>query len=87
MTVTFAKTIRPYFTPCYRAHMIHFASVDLWNRVTVVAHWQKIWDRVSIPAGTPGSMPAPGCGEGVWDDITRAQFLADFQAWKDNGFS
>jgi hypothetical protein len=37
------------------------------------------------------SMPPAGgepgaCPEGGWDEITRAQFLTDFQSWKDGAF-
>jgi len=30
-----------------------------------------------------GSMPRPGCPEGVWDSAKQQQFLKDFQAWKE----
>jgi hypothetical protein len=83
---TFNDTIKPYFTACYRAHMLDVGVFDLWSKAEVQANWQDIFDRVSIPAGQPGSMPKAGCPEGVWDDKTRAQFLTDFQDWKTGGF-
>jgi len=86
MAVTFADTIKPYFTPCYRAHMLAQGAFDLWELNDVKSNWQDIFDRCNIPAGSPGSMPAPGCPEGVWDKPTRAQFLKDFQDWKNAGF-
>jgi len=87
MATTFADTIKPYFTACYRAHMIDVANLDLWSPADVKDNWQDIHDRVAIPAGQPGSMPKAGCPEGVWDDKTRAQFLKDFDDWKAGGFA
>jgi hypothetical protein len=85
--VSFATTIKPYFTSCYRAHMMNFGDqFDLWDPAQVQAEFQQIQTQVSLPAGTPGSMPASGCPEGVWDAMTRAQFLTDFQAWQAGGF-
>lgn len=86
MAVTFDQIIKPYFTPCYRAHMLDVGVFDLWSNNDVKTNWSDIFDRVSKPAGTPGSMPAPGCPEGIWDNQTRQQFLSDFQAWKAGGF-
>jgi|HubBroStandDraft_4_1064222.scaffolds.fasta_scaffold301788_2 hypothetical protein len=86
MAITFVDSIKPYFTPCYRAHMLAVGVFDLWSADDVKNNWQDIFDRVSIPAGQPNSMPKPGCPEGVWDDATRAQFLKDFQDWKTGGY-
>jgi hypothetical protein len=83
---TFTDTIKPYFTPCYRAHMLEVGVFDLWKKQEVQDNWDDIRDRTSRAAGTPGSMPKVGCPEGVWDDSTRSQFLQDFQDWKDGGF-
>ena len=80
--ISFATTIKPYFTPCYRAHMMKYGDrFDLWDPVAVQSEWNKIFNEVS-----GGSMPAAGCPEGVWDDMVRGQFLNDFQAWKAAGF-
>ena len=87
MAVTFVDTIKPYFTPCYRAHMLDLGVFDLWDKTQVQANFDDIRDRCSRPAGTAGSMPKTGCPEGVWDASTRAQFLKDFDAWKAGGFS
>jgi hypothetical protein len=82
VSIGFGNTIKPYFTACYRAHMIKYGDqFDLWDAAQVQVEWQKICDRVTI-----GSMPQAGCPEGVWDAPTRAQFLIDFQAWKTAGF-
>lgn len=86
MAKGFAQDIRPYFTACYRAHMIKYRQFDLWSATDAKNEWQDIFDQVNDenmppPAGTPGA-----CPEGGWDAITRAQFLKDFQAWKDNGY-
>ncbi|HEX8139006.1 MAG TPA: hypothetical protein VF544_15665 [Pyrinomonadaceae bacterium] len=82
--IGFEKTIKPYFTPCYRAHMIKMGPrIDLWDYDTVrdAGTWQQIHDAVEAQF-----MPMEGCPEGVWDDHTRSQFLKDFVAWKDGGF-
>jgi hypothetical protein len=80
--IGFASTIKPYFTPCYRAHMLQFGDqFDLWDPVAVKTEFNQIVNQV-----TAGNMPATGCGEGVWDSITQAQFLTDFQAWKTANF-
>jgi hypothetical protein len=68
----FSNHIKPYFTPCYRAHMIK--GFDLWDSDSVKSRYSEIKTRVE-----DGSTPAPGCGEGEWDDHTRDQFLKDFQ--------
>jgi len=86
MPTTFAGNIKPYFTPCYRAHMLDAAGLDLWDKATVETQWAVILDRTGRPAGTSGSMPRTGCPEGVWDQLTRDQFQSDFQAWKNDGF-
>lgn len=87
MAVTFDATIKPYFTECYRQHMLDYdPNFDLWDKATVQKRWQDIYNRCSIPAGQPGSMPADGCPEGVWDATKREQFLKDFQDWKDGGY-
>jgi len=56
-------------------------KIDLWDPVVVKLEWNSISNAV-----TGGSMPQAGCPEGVWDDLTKAQFLSDFQAWKTAGF-
>jgi hypothetical protein len=82
---SFAGTIKPYFTACYRAHMLTNATfpVDLWDPTEVQRPqvWQQIFNAVSN-----GSMPAQGCQEGQWDATTSAQFLTDFRAWQAAGF-
>ncbi|MDB5391003.1 MAG: hypothetical protein JWM11_6649 [Planctomycetaceae bacterium] len=86
MATTFVDTIKPYFTPCYRAHMLAVGVFDLWSQDDVKTNWADILDRTSRPAGTAGSMPKAGCPEGVWDQPTRDQFVSDFNAWKAGGF-
>jgi hypothetical protein len=80
LSMSFDTVIRPYFTPCYRAHMLH-GNLDLWAFDTVKQEWQAIHDVVKTK-----KMPQAGCAEGVWDDVTRDQFIADFLAWKAGGF-
>ena len=77
---SFLNHIKPYFTPCYRAHRMFM--FDLWDYDNVVEHYDGIYDSVEKE-----SMPRRGCGEGVWDGSTRAQFLEDFQKWKDGNFT
>lgn len=80
--ISFDKTIKPYFTPCYRAHMMRFGDqFDLWDAQAVQAEFDQIKDQVQS-----GSMPQGGCPEGVWDDMTRERFLTDFSAWRAAGF-
>ena len=56
-------------------------NLDLWDYDTVKQEWQAIHDVVKSR-----QMPLEGCPEGVWDDVTRDQFIADFVAWKAGGF-
>jgi hypothetical protein len=80
--MSFASTIKPYFTACYRAHMLRVGDrFDLWDPAKVQVEWQPTHDQVSN-----NLMPAAGCPEGVWDAQTRAQFLSDFVAWQAAGF-
>ncbi|MBK3662330.1 hypothetical protein JJE66_13860 [Bradyrhizobium diazoefficiens] len=80
--ITFTNTIKPYFTPCYRAHMMMYGNrFDLWDAKAVQTEWDMIHTKVKS-----GDMPAPGCPEGVWDDMTQERFLIDFTAWKAAGY-
>jgi hypothetical protein len=86
MALGFASNVRPYFTACFRAHMIKFGDFDLWSAADVEQKWQEIHDRVDggdmpPPTGTPGA-----CPEGGWDQLTKKQFLADFVEWKNGQF-
>jgi hypothetical protein len=60
----------------------HDQRIDLWDSDSVKSRYSEIKTRVE-----DGSMPAPGCGEGEWDDHTRDQFLKDFRKWKDGNFT
>ena len=80
MPLSFTADIKPYFTDCYRQHMLFFC--DLWLLTDVQNNWQDINDAVS-----DGSMPKAGCPEGVWIDARRQNFLADFARWKNEGFA
>jgi hypothetical protein len=82
VAVSFANTIKPYFTACYRAHMMNSGDqFDLWDPAQVQTEAPNILTQVQLPPDDPNRMPAKGCPEGVWDDHTRAQFVQDFQAW------
>jgi hypothetical protein len=87
MTIGFARDIRPYFTACYRAHMLKFGTdLDLWSDTNVKDQFDAIYAIVQAEEMPPAA-PAPSpCPEGGWDSLTREQFLKDFQAWKDGGF-
>jgi hypothetical protein len=80
-TVGFQSTIKPFFTPCYRTHMLNVMDLDLWDASSVQSSWDDINDSVKSK-----SMPRAGCPDGVWDDATRTLFLDDFLAWKNAGF-
>jgi hypothetical protein len=86
MATGFAQDIRPYFTACYRAHMIEYGNFDLWSAKDAQNDWQDIFDQVDAGNMPPAAGQPGACPEGGWDDLTRKQFLKDFQAWKDGGF-
>jgi hypothetical protein len=79
--IGFQSTIKPFFTACYRAHMLDIMSLDLWDASAVQSNWDDINTAVSN-----GSMPKTGCPEGVWDEGTKTLFLSDFLAWKNWGY-
>lgn len=79
--VGFQSTIKPFFTACYRTHMLDIMGLDLWDASAVQSNWGPINSAVS-----KGGMPKAGCPEGVWDAATQALFLSDFLAWKNAGF-
>jgi hypothetical protein len=79
--VGFQSTIKPFFTACYRTHMLNVLDLDLWDPAAVKGSWHDINGSVSN-----GSMPRAGCPEGVWDANTKALFLRDFLAWKNAGY-
>lgn len=71
----FADVVKPFFTSCYRQHMLFM--FDLWDPAQVQANWQTIRDAVAN-----GSMPAAGCP----GTFNQQGFLEAFQCWKDQGF-
>ena|SRR2546423_13334944 len=84
---SFATTIKPYFTECYRSHKSDPDMVpspfDLWSASDVQKRWNSINNAVQR-----GFMPPSadqGC-EGSWDAAKKAQFQKDFLAWKTGGF-
>jgi hypothetical protein len=79
MQIGFLTTIKPYFTACYRDHMLFM--MDLWDSADVEGNWQAIFDSVEN-----GSMPRAGCPEGTWTKERGQQFLDDFQNWKNSNF-
>jgi hypothetical protein len=80
-TPGFQSTIKPFFTACYRSHMINYSGLDLWDAGQVQDGWDDINSYVSS-----GAMPKAGCPEGVWDKATQQLFLSDFLAWKNAGY-
>jgi hypothetical protein len=79
--VGFQSTIKPFFTACYRTHMLNVMALDLWDAGAVQTNWDMINGSVSS-----GQMPKRGCPEGVWDAATKALFLGDFLAWKNANY-
>src|SRR6266568_1870354 len=72
VTCGFASVVKPFFTECYRSHMLFM--FDLWDPVAVQQNWQAIHDAVAN-----GAMPAPGCP----GTFNQPGFLEAFQCWKD----
>jgi len=75
VTCGFKDVIKPFFTECYRSHMMFM--LDLWDPAQVQQHWQGINDAVAND-----SMPAPGCP----GTFNKPGFLEAFQCWKDQRF-
>jgi len=75
MTCGYAAVVKPFFTDCYRSHMLFM--FDLWDAAQVQANWQQIHDAVQS-----GSMPSPGCP----GTFNQSGFMQAFQCWKDQGF-
>jgi hypothetical protein len=71
----FASTVKPFFTDCYRQHMLFM--FDLWDPNAVKNNWQIIHDAVAN-----GQMPAAGCP----GTFNQGGFLQAFQCWKDQNF-
>jgi len=71
----FASTVKPFFTDCYRQHMMFM--FDLWDATAVQNNWQQIFNAVNS-----GQMPIAGC-PGTFD---KNGFLDAFQCWKNQGF-
>jgi len=77
--IGFANTIKPYFTACYRAHMLQYGDqFDLWDPAAV----QREWTQINTRVGGNTMPPTASQGPGVWDNLTQQQFLKDFAAWK-----
>jgi hypothetical protein len=75
VTCGFADVVKPFFTECYRQHMLFM--FDLWNAAAVQQNWQAIHDAVAN-----GSMPAAGCP----GTFNKVGFMEAFQCWKDQNF-
>ncbi len=75
VTCGFAAVVKPFFTDCYRTHMMFM--FDLWDKGQVQANWQAIHDAVQ-----GGAMPAAGCP----GTFNKVGFLDAFQCWKSQGF-
>jgi hypothetical protein len=75
VTCGFAAVVKPFFTECYRQHMLFM--FDLWDPNAVKTNWQQIFNAVN-----GGSMPAAGCP----GSFNKSGFLQAFQCWKDQGF-
>jgi len=75
LTCGFNDVVKPFFTECYRSHMLF--KFDLWDKNQVQANWQQIHDAVQN-----GSMPAAGCP----GTFNQSGFLQAFQCWKDQSF-
>src|SRR6266700_1788228 len=45
VTCGFASVVKPFFTDCYRSHMLF--KFDLWDPAAVQQNWQAIHDAVA----------------------------------------
>jgi hypothetical protein len=86
--ISFAATIKPYFTQLDRdammnpQHTLGIITFDLWSRADCQANWDAIKDAIAN-----GSMPPAGAGsDGPWPKSKIDQFIVDFTGWKDGGF-
>ena len=87
-SMSFAYSIKPYFTACFRAHMLSATGLDLWDPSQVQGNFTSIQSQVQS-GGMPPTQPVGGmnpCPEGGWDASTQQQFLSDFASWKQGGF-
>ena len=78
--VSFAKDIRPLFTPVDVDHMSAF--FDLTNYDDVKNYAQQILQRLKGLGGTVMPPPPAKGGDGPW----TAEKIALFQSWIDTGF-
>jgi hypothetical protein len=87
-SVSFAGIIKPYFTACFRAHMLSATGLDLWDPSQVQGNFTAIQQQISSgnmpPTTSVGGMNP--CPEGGWDSYTQQQFLLDFTAWQQGGY-
>jgi hypothetical protein len=88
VVVSFATTIKPFFTAIDRnamidpQHTLGIITFDLWSRDDCQANWDAI--RAAI---ANGSMPPAGAdSDGPWPQSKIDQFVTTFIAWKDGGF-
>ena len=51
----FAAVVKPFFTDCYRNHMMFM--FDLWDPAAVQANWQGTYDAVQKRVNAGGGMP------------------------------
>ena len=85
--VSFAATIKPYFTQLDQQAMSDSShtggfTVDLWDASSVQQNFNIINTVIAR-----GQMPPSGAGsDGPWPQTKITQFGIDFQAWKAGGF-
>ncbi|HXO27154.1 MAG TPA: hypothetical protein VOA80_07420 [Thermoanaerobaculia bacterium] len=83
----FVSTIKPYFTELDRTQMLSSShtsgyTVDLWDASAVQSHFSAI-----LKAVHSGRMPPAGAGsDGPWSATKIAQFVSDFNEWRDAGY-
>jgi hypothetical protein len=85
--VSFAATIKPYFTQLDRQMMMdstHTAgfTIDLWDAAQV----QKQFNLIAKVVARGQMPPPPPDSDGPWPPAKITQFGIDFTAWQAGGF-
>ena len=89
--VSFAATIKPYFTALDRQQMMDAghtgeSTLDLWDPGQVQQNFDSIFNVIDSGLMPPAPSTNPPDSDGPWSNDKIAQFESDFNAWKAGGF-